>query len=338
MQRRTGASGKETKMPRTSSLLAACAMLMTVNAARAESWDMYVVNSVATVPTVRNEMRMIEQIDAATNHALQIRLHLGGSLQINTTTVTQAVGDGVVQMADDVFFSGAVPIADVPRLPMLIRSQEEYARIAPIMEPYIAAAYAKRGVLLLGSFVYPVQVAFARKKLTSLDDIKGMKMRVTSPEQGELVKRFGGIPITMGVPEVPAALDRGVIDGVFTASAGAGYPWKDLLKYNYRLGVNYVNAFIIVNKAAFDKLTPEVQTILRKTVAGNMDKFTADMLAEEDSLTRKMQDGGMVVTPGSDADAAEAIKRMQPQWDEWAKAHGPDAVAAVAAVRAALGR
>ena len=241
-------------------------------------------------------------------------------------------------MADDVFFSGSVPIADVPRLPMLIRSQEEYARIAPIMQPYIAAAYARRGVLLLGSFVYPVQVPFARKKLISLDDIKGMKMRVTSPEQGELVKRFGGIPITMGVPEVPAALDRGVIDGVFTASAGAGYPWKDLLKYNYRLGVNYVNAFIIVNKAAFDKLTPDVQAILRKTVSDSMGKFTADMLAEEDNLTRKMQDGGMVVTPGTDADAAEAIKRMQPQWDEWAKAHGQEAVAALAAVRGALGR
>ena len=323
-------------------LLAACLSVaglgLAAQPARAVSWDLYVYNSVATIPSVRGVARIAEKIDTDTNHGLQIRMHLGGSLQINVTTITQAVGDGVIQMADDGFFAGSIPIGDVPRLPMLIRSQEEYAKIAPIMDKYISAAYAKRGVIMLGSYVYPVQVGFARKKYTSLADLRGLKMRVTSPEQGEFVKRFGGIPITMGPPEVPAALDRGVIDGVFTASAGAGYPWKDLLKYNYRLGVNYVNSYIVVNKAAFDALSPELQAAVRKAVTEVAPTITTDMLAEEDRLTQKMADGGMVVTPGTDADAAEGAKRMESLWDEWAKAHGPDGIAAVAAVRAALGR
>jgi TRAP-type C4-dicarboxylate transport system substrate-binding protein len=44
-----------------------------------------------------------------------------------------------------------------------------------------------------------------------------MKLRVAQPEQGELVRRFGGVSITMSAPEVPSALDRGVVDGIFTA-------------------------------------------------------------------------------------------------------------------------
>ncbi len=320
-------------------LLAACACLVLASpSAWAVTWDMYVYNAVASIPSVRDTQKMVDRIDAETNHALQIRLHLGGSLQINVTTITQAVGDGVVQMADDGFFAGSVPLGDLSRLPFLISSQEEYAKIAPIIGRYMEAGYAKRGIVLLGGYVYPVQVPFARKKLTSLDDLKGLKMRVTSPEQGEFVKRFGGVPITMGTPEVPAALDRGVVDGVFTASAGAGYPWKDLLKYNYRIGVNYVNSYIIVNKAAFEALPADVQATVRRVVAESMPGFIADMQAEEANLTQKMADGGMVVTPPAAPDVTEATKRMTGFWEDWARAHGPDGVAGLAAVRAALGR
>jgi TRAP-type C4-dicarboxylate transport system substrate-binding protein len=244
-------------------VLAVCLGVFVHGQAQAVTWDMYIYNAVATIPSVRDTQKMVDRIDAETNHALQIRLHLGGSLQINVTTITQAVGDGIIQMADDSFFAGSIPIGDLSRLPFIVDSQEEYRKIEPIISRYMEAGYAKRGVVMLGAYVYPVQVPFARKKLTSLADMKGLKMRVTSPEQGEFVKRFGGIPITMGTPEVPAALDRGVIDGAFTASAGAGYPWKDLLKYNYRIGVNYVTSYIVANKAAFDALPADVQVTVK---------------------------------------------------------------------------
>lgn len=61
-------------------------------------------------------------------------------------------------------------------------------------------------------------------------------------------------------------LDRGVIDGALTGSSGAGYVWRDLLKYNCRLGINYNNSFIIVNKGAFAALSPELQAKIRTLV------------------------------------------------------------------------
>ena len=60
--------------------------------------------------------------------------------------------------------------------------------------------------------------------------------------------------MTLGAPEVPSALDRSVVDGVLTASTGGGNIWKDLLKFNYRLGINYFNSVVIVNKERFGKL------------------------------------------------------------------------------------
>ena len=119
---------------------------------------------------------------------------------------------------------------------------------------------------------------------------------MTSPEQGEFIKRLGGVPVTLGAPEVPSALDRGVVDGVLTASSGGGNIWKDLLKFNYRLGINYFNSVVIVNKERFGKLQPEVQAKVRKIVEANMPLITKAMEDEEESLTKKFAEGGMTVT------------------------------------------
>src|SRR5690348_3747345 len=262
----------------------------------AENWDLYIYNPVATVAAVKGMNTIIEQIEKETNGELKVRLHLGGSLPINTTNITQAVSDDVVQMGDDGYFTGNVPIGGILRLPMLIRSRDEYAKAAGVVDPYLEKAFGKKGLVVLGQYLYPYQVAFSSKKLTSLADFKGQKIRVTSPEQGEFIKRLGGVPVTLGAPEVPSALDRSIVDGVLTANTGGGNTWKDLLKFNYRLGINYFNSVVIVNKERFNKLSPEIQAKVRKAVNDNMPLITKAMADEEESLSTKFAEGGMTVT------------------------------------------
>ena len=151
------------------------------------------------------------------------------------------------------------------RLPMLIRTSEEYQKAAAIMTPYLEKAFAKRRARARTISV-PVSDRFLEQEADCAYRYQGTEIGVTSPEQGEFIKRLGGIPVTLGAPEVPSALDRGVVDGVPTANTGGGNVWKDLLKFNYRVGVNYFNSVIIVNKERFEKLTPDVQAKVRKIV------------------------------------------------------------------------
>src|SRR5262245_19164721 len=129
------------------------------SAAAAEKWDLYVYNAVSTVAAVKGLNTVAEQIEKETGGQLTIRLHLGGSLPINTTTITQAVSDDVVQLGDDGYFLGNVPIGGVLRLPMLIRTPEEYQKAAAIMQPYLEKAFDKKGAVVLGQYIYPYQVA-----------------------------------------------------------------------------------------------------------------------------------------------------------------------------------
>jgi TRAP-type C4-dicarboxylate transport system substrate-binding protein len=317
---------------------AALSGLMGISAAEAAELNLYTYMSVATTPSVKGVTKMAERITAETSERVKIRVHLGGSLQIAATNITGAVADGIVQMADDSFVAGSIPIADLIRLPMLVRTDEEYAKGMAILEPYIDEAYKKRGIVMLGTYGYPKQQAFSRRKLASLEDFKGQKLRVTSPEQAEFLKRHGATPITMGTAEVASAVDRGVIEGFFTAASGAGYPWRELIKYEYTIGVNYVNAHLVINKEVLDKLSPEDQAIVRKAGKEAGAELTQTMIREEADYTKKMVDSGMTLIEASQADKDAAEARMKPYWDEWAKAKGPAAQEALAKLKAALGR
>lgn len=315
-----------------------CLLSVSGRVAATTTWEAYTYLSSNEQAGVTGLAQLFDRLRKETDGALSINLHLGGSLPINATSITSTVADNVVQLGADGFFSGNVPIAGLLRLPMLLSNNDEFDKAAVIAAPYIERAYARKGIVVIGQYVYPLQTIWSRRKLTSLADIKGQKLRVTSVEMGEFIKRFGGIPLTMGTPDVPAALDRGVVDGVLTATSGAGMIWKDMLKYNYRFPVQYANAIMIVNKDAFDALPPATQDLLRRDMREEDAWMTGTMDSEEGELTKRLQSEGLVVTPADPADVAEASKRMAPYWDEWAKARGPEAVEALAKIRAAIGR
>jgi TRAP-type C4-dicarboxylate transport system substrate-binding protein len=308
-----------------------------VDGARAVDWNFYHHQSAPLFATSRGAKMLSEEIEKSTNGELKARLHLSGTLQIAPNNITAAVAGGVVQLADDLFNSGNIPVAGIPRLPGLVRSYDEFAKVADVLRPYLQKAFADKGVVVLGEYTYPLQVVWGKKKITSLEDIKGLKLRVAQPEQGEMVRRLGGTSITISAPEVPSALDRGVVDGIFTAGVGAVL-WKDLLKFGYLIPVNWNNSYIIANQEAFNKLSPELQGKLRKA-AQDIARWNQDTMRQEESDSIKtLTAAGYTITEAQAADAAKVADMMKAYWEDWAKSRGPDVVEALAKVRAALGR
>jgi TRAP-type transport system periplasmic protein len=318
----------------------AAALLISI-AAKAQSatvWECYVYNPLASLPSVQGIVRLIDTVKQRTNGELEMNLHLGGSLPIKSTDITAAVGDNVVQLGDDGFATGTIPITAILRLPMLLQSDQDLEKAMSILRPHLDEAYGKRGIVVLGQYAYPFQVIWGKKKITSLADIKGLKLRVTSVEQGEFVRRFGGISLPLGSPDVAAALDRGVVEGVFTASSGGGLTWHDLLKYRYGFPTSYVNSTVVVNREAFEKLPPATQKIVRDAAAESVTWATAEMQRVENDVTAQFGKEGMILTAASPEDIKDATDKLRPYWDEWATKHSAEAVSILREIRAAVGR
>lgn len=306
--------------------------------AHSETINFFVYSPVTSSTTVRGQTAMISEIEKATNGQVQVKMHLGGSLPINLSNVTSAVADNVVQMADDIFQTGTIPLVEGLRLPRLFHSYQEAETALKIMDPYIRAAYDKQGVTLLGGYIYPEQVLWSRSPLTSLASLKNKKIRVTSPSQIAFIKMFGGVPVTLATSEVAPALERSIVDGILTASSGAAFIFKDLLKYNYRLNTGYAQSYIVINKETFQKLSPSTQGIIRNAVSKAVKAIDESLTADDLAMTEKLKAGGITVVAASKEDEAEADKQSRRLWEEWGERNGPEAADMLKKIRAAVGR
>ncbi len=146
--------------------------------------------------------------------------------------------------------------------------RELYGPVGLIPEPA-----GNTGVQMAGWF---------NKEINSLEDVKGLKMRIPGLG-GEVWKRAGGIPVLMPGSEVFTSLETGVID----AAEWVG-PYNDLAfglfkaaKYYYHPGWHEPGTTLeaIINKKAYEELPEDLQQVVtnacRTANADMLSQFTA---------------------------------------------------------------
>jgi TRAP-type mannitol/chloroaromatic compound transport system substrate-binding protein len=149
----------------------------------------------------------------------------------------------------------------------------------------IPAAAGNTGVQMGGWF---------NKEINSVNDLKGLKMRIPGLG-GEVLKRAGGTPVSLPGGELYTSLQSGAIDA--TEFVG---PYNDLAfglykvaKYYYYPGWHEPGTTLeaMINKKAFDALPKDLQSIVRnacKVVNQDMlAEYTARNNAALDTLVNK---------------------------------------------------
>lgn len=105
------------------------------------------------------------------------------------------------------------------------------------------------------------------KPITTTDDLKGMRLRVSGLEQGKLLEKLGGSQVSMAGGEIYQSLERGVIDGAefstpnVDLSAGFDQVTKHWATPGWHQSASVFG--VMINKAAWDKLSPETQEKLK---------------------------------------------------------------------------
>ena len=139
------------------------------------------------------------------------------------------------------------------------------------------------------------------KEINSIDDLKGLKMRIPGLG-GEVLRRAGGTPVTLPGAEIFTALQTGAID----ATEWVG-PYNDssfglhkAARYYYYPGWQEPGPGLetIVNKAAWESLPADLQAIVETTCQA----VTTDMAAEytngnATSLAQLQQDRNIEIRP-----------------------------------------
>jgi TRAP-type C4-dicarboxylate transport system substrate-binding protein len=160
-----------------------------------------------------------------------------------------------------------VPLLDVVDLAGLNPSLTQARQVATAILPRVNEALQKTGTMVVATYPFPAQVFFCRDATESIAGLKGKKVRTYSAALGDLVTAFGGQPVTIGFPEVYAALERGVADcGITGTASGNAARWYEVTKGLYALPVGYGVAMYIVNTKWWNGLDPAVRALLTKTM------------------------------------------------------------------------
>lgn len=277
-----------------------------------------------------------------TGGALDITVRTAGELPFGATEAVTVLGQQQVQMALGYqgFIAGTTRIAALPGLPFLIRTEEDANRAMPVLKQHIDAKLAQQGcrMLMYTGQNWPQNIYGRGEPMQRLEDLHGRNARGSSPEQGDLIRHFGGAPVTLTTAEVPEAMHRGVVDAVFTGSANIiGSNWTEFLDWAYLCDPHGAIEYLMINSELYDGLAPEVRTTLDEVSAEQQTVISDARRASAAEALEELSKDLTIVQAAPEDVARYSSDWAADYWTAWAEGD-TDIVQAVAEVREALGK
>jgi TRAP-type C4-dicarboxylate transport system substrate-binding protein len=165
----------------------------------------------------------------------------------------------------------------------------------------------------------PYQV-FTAKKISSLKDLQGMKIRVTGSAKSAVIQRIGGVPVQIPTPEVREALSRGTVDGInFVYTSLFPYDLNPLVKTG-TADVNFggwISSYLISDRK-WKSLPADVQQVMA-TLAEKYSRQSCEKVMADDARDRdRLVQGGMSLLRLTDAEKADFEAKTRDVAEQWA--------------------
>jgi tripartite ATP-independent transporter DctP family solute receptor len=258
-----------------------------------------------------------KELARLTNNAIQVDLFPGNTLGGAFEQVDQLrTGQIQVAWAGLPFYDKLSPDLGAAVLPFgAATAKQAICQIDSEFGRYLEERTAEKGVYLIGWMTMGARhVTNNKRPIKSVEDIKGMKIRTPSGEAWDLTFRaLGANPTPIDIKELYQALQQGVVDGQEN-------PYDNMLVrkfYEVQKHVSNTGHFndwagVFVNKAAFDKLTPDQQKAVRTAMATAVVQQREISERENKTALAGLIKGGMQYTELSPAELAKFREATKP--------------------------
>lgn len=179
-----------------------------------------------------------------------------------------ALQKGLIELCDipTGWWGDTIPVFKFPDMPFMVRNNKEWKVWLDAGMLQIAQRESEKvGIKNLSLYGWQSLACFSIHPVETLEDVKGKKWRVYTPQLGAAARNLGASPVTIGIPEVYQAFERGVIDAGFMGVTWAySYKWPEVTKYITKVDLANPAEGFFVNKNAFDSLPPDLQQVVIK--------------------------------------------------------------------------
>lgn len=274
-------------------LIAVLAISMVCASGAEESGDkpvkltVYSPGNATSVPT-KTIIKYAELVEEASGGTITMDVHHSGELG-NDAEALQSTRMGTI----DIIFAGTSGFtsfyedAKILDLPFLFRdANHAYEIVNGEIGEQIFANFPSVGLVYLSEGDNGMRhIATTNRPVHSVDDVKGLKIRVpTSKMYLDVWDALGSTPVALALNELAIALSNGTAEAQDNATyhlvANATY---DDIKYYSFINYMWMGCTMAANEKTWNKLTPEQQAILKEQAIVAA-KYSFDTI-EEDNVT-----------------------------------------------------
>lgn len=217
-------------------------------------------------------------------------------------------------------FALFTPVMDALQLPFLIPSYQALsdAFLSPPADKMLASLDAL-GIKGLGYYEGGFRHFLNSKRpVHKVADMQGLKIRVVpNPLHIAIFRALGANPTPMPYGEVYTALETGALDGSeINVSSVLSERFYEKAKHMTMTGQYFFPAVTIVNKAKFDRLTPEQRKVLTEAARETIRPQVEAAAAQEGDAAKKISAQGVEIIKFDDvATAREKVKALSAEYE-----------------------
>jgi tripartite ATP-independent transporter DctP family solute receptor len=275
---------------------------------------------------------LAQEVEKGTNGRIIIKNFFSGSLGGERESI-ESVQLGTQELAGTSTgpIPNFVPAVKILDIPFLFRDKAHARAVldGPIGQALLkefdskgfkALAWTENGVRHMTNNKRPINLP---------DDLKGLKMRtMENPVHVAAYKGFGIITTPMAFPEVFTALQQGVVDGQENPlSVIMAAKFEQVQKYMTLTAHVYSPAILLMNKAAFDKLSAADQKVFLDGGKMAATAMRARVDKDDASGVAELRAKGMSIIETFDKSAF--VAKLAPVFTQFEKEFGKDKIDAI---------
>lgn len=163
---------------------------------------------------------------------------------------------------------------------------------------------------------------YSSKPIKSVEDVKGLKMRVSGKNETPLVEDWDAVPVSIPNADMYEGLQRGTIDTTFYPTSGAiSYKLYEVAPYISEMGVILNPMVPAMSKTFYDQLPEDLQQLFDDELGPELvNLYTESYMKEvenaQNTLKEEVEGKGEFVTLPEDV-LSEFKLSAEIVWDEW---------------------
>ena len=264
-------------------------------------------------------LKVGETLKAETSGRLSLTVFHAGQLG-NEGAMMQQLQSGALDMA---FIQAAelgsrVPAIAAINAPYVVRSTEAVAKLVrhPVALSLFDYLPKETGTIGLGWGITSIRAVFSAKDISSVADLKGMKLRINpTPAFRDFYQILGAAPTPIPTPQVFDAMANGQVDGL---EADLDFSWNQrfdrVSKTILRMNAVHMPMVALVSGRVWTTLPAADRELISKTTRAALDAEIDEIVANQPGLLENFSKQPIKIVVSDVKDADPVIAEYDKIW------------------------